>query len=160
MILVECYLDEFLIKLLIKEMGFSSRLIKHEGGRGNVLNKLKNLNQGGVAVVDEDPHSAWPRDMKNYVKKEEKDGIKLFVRVDDSKKRLIQLSPYLEHWLLERAKNNNISPKDFSLPQSAKELHSIPHIERKSDFQRFVKEIVERDSVIKTFKKWLKNESK
>ncbi len=74
---------------------------------------------------------------------------------DDASKRLIQISPYLEHWLLDRARQNRIAPKDFGLPSDPKELHSIPHVEMDRNFQGFLNEVVESDDEIDTLKKWI-----
>ena len=150
MIIVECFVDEF----LIKELGFSPKKIRHEGGKGKVLEKVRK-NRGAVGVVDEDPGSSQPGEMKKYVVKETTKTIKLLVRNDDEQKHVIQISPYLEHWLLKRAKTNKISPKDFSLPDDAKALHGIPHVEKDRNFQGFVRKLIQNDEEMKTLKKWI-----
>ena len=50
LIIVECNPDEFLVRLL----GFSQ--IKHGGGKGKVLEKVKE-NPGAMGIIDEDPDS-------------------------------------------------------------------------------------------------------
>jgi len=50
-------------------------------------------------------------------------------------KKVIQLSPYLEHWILHRARKNHIYPNDFGLPEDPIEFHDITHIERRINFQ-------------------------
>jgi len=151
-IIVECYVDEF----LMKRLGFPRKTIKHEGGKGKVLEKVRK-NPGAVGVVDEDPGSPRPSEMKKYVVKEKNGTITLLVRKDDRQKHVIRISPFLEHWLLARARENHISSRDFNLPADSKTLHSIPHIEKDRNFQKFVEEIIKKDSEMKILKRWIKN---
>lgn len=81
--------------------------------------------------------------------------IKLLIRKDDRGKRVIQISPYLEHWLLHRAKKNGISVKDFGLPDDPEELHDITHIERNINFQNFLNELIKIDDEIDAIKRWI-----
>jgi hypothetical protein len=149
-IIVECYTDEF----LVKSMGFPRGQIKHEGGKGKVMEIVKKKGRT-VGIIDEDPYSDQPSDLENYIEKETKSTVKLLIRKDDDSKRLTQISPYLEHWLLDRARQNRIAPKDFGLPGDPKELHSIPHVERNRNFHSFLNELIEADDEINTLKKWI-----
>lgn len=151
MIAVECYTDEF----LVKSMGFSRKQIDHEGGKGKVLEKVKK-NPGVIGIIDEDPQSNQPREMAEYTERDAKDTIKLLARKDDPLKRIIQISPYLEHWLLHRARQNHITPKDFDLPDDPQEIHDITHIERQSNFQNFLNELIKSDDEINTLREWLR----
>lgn len=150
MIIVECYTDEF----LVKSIGFPRRQIKHEGGKGKVMEIVKKKDMT-VGIIDEDPYSDQPSDLENYIEKDTRSTVKLLIRKDDASKRLIQISPYLEHWLVDRARQNRISPNDFGLPGDPKELHSIPHVERNKNFRRFLKKLIEADDEIDTLKKWI-----
>jgi len=49
-IIVECYADEYFVRLL----GFKG--IKHEGGKGKVLERVRE-NPGTIGMIDEDPNS-------------------------------------------------------------------------------------------------------
>jgi hypothetical protein len=149
-IIVECYTDEFLVKCI----GFPRREIKHEGGKGKVMEIVKKRGRT-VGIIDEDPYSDQPSDLENYTEKETKSTVKLLIRKDDASKRLIQISPYLEHWLLDRARQNRIAPKDFGLPSDPRELHSIPHVEMDRNFHSFLNELIEADDEINTLKKWI-----
>ncbi len=151
MIVVECDPDEF----LVKSIGFPGKLIKHESGKGKVLGVV-NKKQHAIGIIDEDPDSSQPGEMKKYIEKEAFETIKLLVRKDDDGKRIIQISPYLEQWLLHRAKQNGISVKDFGLPDDPKEMHNITHIERGKNFQNFLNELIKTDDEVKTIKKWIK----
>jgi len=151
MILVECDPDEF----LVKSMGFSRKKIKHESGKGNVLKKLKK-DPNTIGMIDEDPHSSKPSEMKRYIEAEKKDTVKLLVRNDNTGKKVIQISPYLEHWLINRARQNQISLKDYNLPDDPVEMHDITHIERNKNFQSFLDELINKDAEIRTIQKWIK----
>lgn len=150
MIIVECNLDEF----FIKNIGFSKKKIKHESGKGDVL-RIVNKKKKVIGMIDEDPGKSQPVEMKQYKEKETMHTAKLFERKDDNEKRVIQLSPYLEHWLLHRARKNRISPNDFGLPDDPIELHDMAHIERRINFQNFLNEIIKVDEEINTIKKWI-----
>jgi len=150
MIVVECDPDEF----FIKSIGFSRKLIKHESGKGKVLG-IVGKKPHAIGIIDEDPNSSQPGEMKKYIEKEAMDTIKLLIRKDDNGKRVIQISPYLEHWLLHRAKKNGISVKDFGLPDDPEELHDITHIERNINFQNFLNELIKIDDEIDAIKRWI-----
>ncbi|RJS71626.1 hypothetical protein CW696_04250, partial [ANME-2 cluster archaeon] len=94
-----------------------------------------------------------------YIEKDTRSTVKLLIRKDDNSKRLIQISPYLEHWLLDRARQNRIAPNDFGLPNDPKELHSIPHVERNRNFHSFLNKLIEVDDEIDTLKKWIREVS-
>lgn len=149
MIVVECDPDEF----LVKSVGFPRKLIKHESGKGKVLGIINK--KQAIGIIDEDPDSSQPREMKKYIEKEAMGAIKLLIRKDDDGKRIIQISPYLEQWLLHRARQNGISAKDFGLPDDPKEMHDITHIERNINFQKFLSELIKIDDEIKTIRKWI-----
>ena len=150
MIIVECYTDEF----LVKSIGFPRRQIKHEGGKGKVMEIVKKRDMT-VGIIDEDPYSDQPSDLENYIEKDTRSTVKLLIRKDDNSKRLIQISPYLEHWLLDRARQNRISPKDFDLPKYPEDLHKILHVERNRNFHNFLNKLIEADDEIDTLKKWI-----
>ena len=150
MIIALCYTDEF----LVTSIGFPRRRIKHEGGKGKVMEIVKKKDMA-VGIIDEDPYSDQPSYLENYIEKDARSTVKLLIRKDDNSKRLIQISPYLEHWLLDRARQNRISPKDFGLPNDPKELHSIPHVERNRNFHSFLNKLIEADDEIDTLKKWI-----
>jgi hypothetical protein len=147
-IIVECFTDEFLVRLL----GFSQ--VKHESGKGKVLKSIRNK-PGAIGIIDEDPDSDQPKERKEYFEIESGSQIKLLTKRDDESKKVIQICPRLEEWILDRAKQNHVSPRNFGLSNDPNDLH-IPHIERRKNFQKFMKEIIEKDDVeMKMLKKWL-----
>lgn len=149
LIIVECNPDEFLVRLL----GFSQ--IKHGGGKGKVLKKVKE-NPEAIGIIDEDPDSIQSKERRDYIEMESGSKIKLLANKNDENKKVIEICPRLEDWILIRARENQISPGDFGLPNDPNDLH-FPHIERKRNFQDFMKKVVaSNDSEIKMIRKWLR----
>lgn len=149
MIVVECYLDEYLVKLL----GLPKRLIKHQHGKGKVMKFLREY--GSIGIVDEDPYSAQPKDLCYYEEIENSENIKLLQRKGDQSKHLIVISDNMEDWIAKRAKINNISMKEYGLPSDPDRMHNIPHIERKREFKAFLQNLVNIDDEIILLKTWL-----
>ncbi len=150
MIVVECDPDEFIVRTL----GFAKRLIKHEGGKGTVLGVVRKQGKC-IGIIDEDPQTSQPPEMNNYILRDGKKTIKLFMRRNDQSNRIIQISPFLEHWLIIRANHNKISLRDYSLPDNPRKLHDIPHIEKNRNFQKFLDELIRIDEEINTIKQWI-----
>jgi hypothetical protein len=153
MIVLECNNDEF----LIKSLGFPGKRIAHQRCKGEVVKKVSKSSTA-IGIIDEDNKINEPREMKNYEQVSENktnQGIKLFQRKADKQKKLVQISPYLEHWLLNRAKRNKINPKDYNLPKDPKKLHLYPNIGRNKNFQKFLKKLIDTDPEIQTLKKWI-----
>ena len=150
MIYLECNNDEF----LIKSLGFPKKQVSHERCKGEVVKKVGKKSYA-IGIIDEDDRTNEPKDIKKYSVIQTKGCIKLFQKKDDKNKKLVQISPYLEHWILGRAKRNKIKPKDFNLPDDPKRLHSITNLERKPNFQKFLKKLIDTDTEIQTLKKWV-----
>jgi len=117
MIIVECHKD----RQLIFRMGFVPDQLEHELGRILVLNRVEKERERGnqrvIGVIDEDPQAGQPESLKKYDEKVVIGSIKLMeMRNDDGRNltsRAIQISPYFEAWLYERAKQNKLSPREF-----------------------------------------------
>jgi len=150
MIVVEGYSD----KALVADMGFPGKQIKIGSCKGKVLEIVKK-NQAAIGIIDEDPCSGQPWDLRNYIEKDRRHTIKLLARKDDDSKRLIQISPRLEDWLYSRAGQNRISLKDFGLPKYPEDLHNILRVDKKENFHSFLKELIKVDGEIGTLKKWI-----
>ena len=151
MIIIECDPDEF----MVKSLKFAKRFIKHEAGKGKVLGVVRKQGKC-IGIIDEDPQTNQPPEMNNYILRDSKKTIKLFMRRNDQSNRIIQISPFLEHWLINRAKHNKISLRAYNLPDNPKKLHDIPHVERNRNFQNFLNELISIDEEMKTIKKWIK----
>ena len=149
MIVVEGYAD----KALVADMGFPGKQIKIGSCKGKVLEIVKK-NQATIGIIDEDPDSGQPLDLRNYIEKYGRHTIKLLTRKDDGSKRLIQISPRLEDWLYSRAIKNQISPENFGLPKYPEDLHKILRVDKKENFHRFLNKLIEADDEISTLKKY------
>ena len=150
MIVVEGYAD----KALIVDMGFPRKRIKIGRDKGKVLESVRK-GQATIGIIDEDPYSGQPSDLRNYIEKDSRRTIKLLARKDNDSKRLIQISPRLEDWLYSRALQNRIHPNDFGLPSDPEGLHKILRVDKNKNFRRFLKKLIESDDEIKTLKKWI-----
>ena len=111
--------------------------------------------QAAIGIIDEDPDSGQPSDLKKYIEKDSRHAIKLLVWKDDDSKRLIQISPRLEDWLYSRALQNQIAPMSFDLPKYPEDLHKILRVDEKENFHRFLNKLIEADDEIDTLKKWI-----
>jgi hypothetical protein len=152
MIVVECNTDE----LFIKTMGFARKEIHHAGNKGNVIKKVRKLKKA-VGIIDEDPHSEQPGELKNYETAQKKKTIELLKKKNDKDKFLIQISPDLEHWILSRAKVTKINPQDFSIPGNPKELHRLTRVKKNLKLINFLSKLVNSDSEIKIMREWIKS---
>lgn len=151
MIIVECNPDKYVIKRIIPR-----KRIIHGGGKTEVLRELGEQRRA-VGIVDEDPNSNPPGEMKKYIKEDTRDTIELLRRKNDAMKCLIQLSPDLEGWLINRAARNGIRMEDYNLPNDRKKLHDIANIEKNLDFQTFIKRLLRTsDNEINTIRNWIK----
>lgn len=150
MIILECDPDEF----LILRLGFPRKKVKHAAGKGKVLELVRKC-EIAIGIIDEDPQSFRYRDLDNYDIKDTGKSLTLLSRKEDSHKKLIQVSEYLEHWLISRAKANQIDLREYGLPDDPRKLHDMPHVERNRDFQKFIDRLIEADSEAKKLKKWI-----
>jgi|WetSurMetagenome_2_1015567.scaffolds.fasta_scaffold21391_3 hypothetical protein len=151
MIIIECDTDKY----FIQSLGFSKNQIKHEGGKGDVIRCVgKNLSCFGI--VDEDPDSSQPSEMQNYRSIAKEGTITLFERRDNPAKKIIQISPNLENWFIDRARKNQINIHTYDLKDTFEALH-IPHIEKHKNFQDFLKKLIEVDEEVKIIRRWLKD---
>ena len=149
-ILVECYPDETLLRLL----GVSRKQVRHERCKGEVVKRILKFDCA-TGLIDEDPSSAQPRDLDNYKQVQAAEELHLLTRRDDKNKRLIIVCPRLEDWLIQRAKASGIRPEDYGLPSDPDKLHSIPRYEQKEGFCRFLAELKERDSGMHLLRRWI-----
>lgn len=143
MIAVECYLDEY----LIAHLGISRKKIKHQSGKGKVL-EFVIKNECAMGLIDEDPESRQPSTLKEFVEEGRIGSARLMARKQDGKGHLIQLVPDLENWLIERAHVNGISLSDFGLPSNAIALHDFQHLERNEKFRKFFETLMKTDKEI------------
>lgn len=155
MIFVECYADEYFLKII----GFLKKQIIHPrfACKGKVIQNVQKIPKS-IGIIDEDPEQKPPSRLKNYIKKEvSKDKTLILLINNNEQKFLIQISPYLEAWLINRAKKHKISPTKFNLPDNPKVMHDIVHIEKNKNFQDFLNQLIQaNDEEINILKKWIK----
>jgi hypothetical protein len=150
MIIVECNNDQY----VLEAFGVGKKKIRHESCKGDVLRKA-GKNSPVLAFIDDDPDSNQPGELSKYSVTNEGETLKYGIHSDDSNRRIVIISPYLENWLLIRAKRCGINPKTYGLPDEPRELKSIPHLERNKGFNKFVEDLIQKDKEIATILKWI-----
>lgn len=148
MILVECYLDEY----IVISLGFSKRTIKHCNGKGNVL-KLLRSSIGKIGLVDEDIESSQPKDINLYQEIEKTQNLKLCKNKENSDKYLIIISDNIEDWIVKVVENENINLKEYRLSKSDI-LDKTPQFEQSARFQKLLKDLLKCNEFL-TLKKWI-----
>jgi hypothetical protein len=151
-VLVECYSDTALVRAL----GVQRRNLLHEFCKGNVMNGLRKAASDAVGVIDADPDSQNPpAELLNYREAENGHGLRLLVHAQEPRKKVIEVSPRLEEWLVGRADVCKIDLAQYGLPQTAREIKRIPRYDKKPGFQRFLQDLLGADAGMKTLKTWL-----
>jgi len=149
MLYVECYPDE----MLARTLGVPRRELRHERGKGNILNRLRKVS-AGKGMVDEDPDAHQPQELQKYREVGRKGRLVLMQHTTNPAKQLILISPRLEEWLYERASDCGVNPKDYGLPGSADELHDTPHYEANHNFEEFLRQL-QKDDEVQCLKRWI-----
>ena len=149
-ILVECYPDETLLRIL----GVPRKQLRHERCKGEVVKRVHKFGNA-TGLIDEDPTSAQPRDLDNYKQVQTGEGLRLLARRDDKNKRLIIVCPRLEDWLLQRAGSSDIKSEDYGVPNDPNRLHSIVRYDQKYGFQQFLLELKEQDKGMHLLRRWI-----
>jgi hypothetical protein len=151
-VLVECYSDTALIRAL----GVQRRNLLHEFCKGNVMNGLRKATSDAAGLIDADPNSQNPpAELANYRQTEDAYGLRLLVHTQEPRKKVIEVSPRLEEWLVGRANACKLDLAQYGLPQTASEMKRIPRYDKKSGFQRFLQDLLKADNGMKTLKTWL-----
>lgn len=135
---------------IVQSLHFSRKIIRHEANKPKVIEKLRKLD-ARIGIIDEDPDSEQPSDMKNYQEIERVGDIIIFERKDNTKKHLFVICPRMEDWLLKRAAGNNISLRNFNLKNDPNEIHEI-NIERNVNYRNFINKVIEVDDEIDTLR--------
>jgi hypothetical protein len=151
-VLVECYSDTALIRAL----GVQRRNLLHEFCKGNVMNGLRKATSDAAGVIDADPNSQNPpAELSNYRETENVHGLRLLVHAQEPRKKVIEVGPRLEEWLVGRAGASHLDLAQYGLPQTAREMKRIPRYDKKPDFPRFLQDLLKADIGMKTLKTWL-----
>lgn len=149
MILVECNPDEYLLRAL----GIPGSMIRHEDGKGEILQKLKK-GKAEIALIDQDPGRPQPRELSNYRCIEDNAHTSILEH-HCGDKTVIMVKPRLEEWILNRAKANSIDPARYGIPRDADNLHRIIHVERQRSFRAFIECMVDVDPEFLRINKWI-----
>lgn len=104
---VECKPDETLAFAL----GISRREIEHALGRASVCAQLSRR-RSATGMVDEDPGAAPQPYMRSLAEKRWEHGIRVLVD-NERNNRIVVLSPRLEDWLVQTAKEAGLRMTDF-----------------------------------------------
>jgi len=152
MIFVECNLD----KIFLKKLGLKE--IHHCSGKGKVLKTLEKLekNSYGKAMIDEDPGSpsAHPS-MQKLKKREERCGFK--VLVDDCQNNIVVvLSPRLEEWLLKCARDANVEPGKYEIPDDGNQFHKVCSLNPdRKNVHDFLEALIKQSDCVKELRRIL-----
>ncbi|GAB6286079.1 MAG: hypothetical protein STSR0009_22800 [Methanoregula sp.] len=151
MIVVECYADEHLLIAL----GIPKTNITHRKGKSRVIFWVNHLGMG-IGIVDKDPDSKPPSGFsREYLQICEEGSLALLQHRHYPNRRIIEIQPRLEEWILARARVNHIHPSDYSLPNDGEALHNDPHYERRANYQLFLGTLVQIDAEMRTMKRWI-----
>lgn len=154
-ICVECYADEKLVTSLQPE--YAKRIL-HHGGKGDIVNYLRKASTtAGIGLVDEDPGSTQPRDLRtNYIEIESTGAIRYYRHREKSSCFIVMLCPRLEEWLLARARAAGIDRMAYGLPDTGERLHEYAHYEREPKFEEFMKRLLTSgDAEIEQLREWI-----
>ncbi|MCD6139308.1 MAG: hypothetical protein J7J91_12210 [Deltaproteobacteria bacterium] len=127
-VLGECSTEEALIEAL----GFKAH---HISGKSRLINKLERMTNT-VGIVDRDPGSPSPSRMKQFKEHEEfsrrEHG---YIVLYDPKRNnwLIVLDPRFEGWIINVAKTEGISLRDYFMPEDPDRLHKVLSTDTKKE---------------------------
>ncbi|MCI0471189.1 MAG: hypothetical protein L0Y73_05985 [Candidatus Aminicenantes bacterium] len=151
MIFCECNTDQF----IIEQSGIRLKQIDHSGCKSRVITSVGKASGKVLGMIDEDPGCSFPKEMKKYSRIKTISDLELLIRQGDQDKKIIQIKPRLEVWVLKRAKSMKIKPIDYGLKDHPDELHGInPY--KDSRYRKFLVALIgSGDEEIETLKKWL-----
>ena len=133
---VECKSDETLAAAL----GISRREIEHALGRGAVCLQLARRTNV-VGMVDEDPGSAVPAYLRSLAEQSRAYGLRVLAD-KDRLNRVVLLSPRLEEWLVQAARDSGLKMSDFGFDSdSGVRLHGEIN-QRLGSLQRLVEALL------------------
>ena len=149
MIAVECFPDE----ILVRSMGIPVARITHQKGKGNVVNAVVR-GHASVGVIDQDPDSAQPSEFSRFKSVAQEGDLALMEHHSGNDRRLVVISPRLEEWLIARAIVSGVNPKDYGLPDTAKNLKRRRY-DRLPKYRAFLDQLGAKDAEFKALRTWL-----
>ena len=152
MYLVECKPDTVLVKTLTHA---SRKNIIHAGNKSELLKKLSKLYENCKGIIDEDPWSIQPPHLRKFSERQDlvRDNLKILYQ-SSKNNTLVMVRPRLEEWVLDAAKEANISVEKYSLPNDATELHKQINI-KTDKFEKLLIKLKQKSNRFKTLKKYL-----
>jgi hypothetical protein len=151
-VLVECYHD----LALVRSLGVQRRHLLHEGSKGNVMNRLREVTLEAAGLIDADPNAGCrPAELSNYHEEEAAQGLRLLVHAREPQKKVVEINPRLEEWLVAHADACGVSLARYSLPQTARAMHRIARCDRMPGFQPFLEALLRADEGMRKLKAWL-----
>ena len=129
MILVECYLEEALVRAL----GFAA--IGHAASKPAVIRELERLGRVGqrvVGLVDEDPGAAWPKCFSEHFSRVKQSEHGFSVWRGPGSSYLIVLQPLHEAWIYGIAHRHGLDVSSYRLPRRWETFHAGLHVGRRS----------------------------
>ena len=135
MILVECDPDEVLVKTLIPNL--TKNDYSHAGNNTGVIKRLiKEIEgTGHIGIIDKDPGSIPPGYFSKFDLVQEWESLNIELLTAPNNAKLIVLYPNLEGWSITATRFIHLKLKDYSLPESEKELHKT--INEKPNLMKF-----------------------
>jgi hypothetical protein len=138
----------------------SSKKVEHAGNKSGVIKKLvigsgvPNF-ENSIGMVDEDPLSNRNPYLDKFAEPKRLNKVKinvLYYRWLNN--NLIVLCPRLEEWIIEAAREAQICPGDYDLPDSGVALHQV--INLKTDrFEDMVRSLRRRSARVKELRRLL-----
>jgi len=108
------------------------------------------------ALIDEDPDSIQDERLNCYHKKFEDPFIKVYKAKGSI---ILTLRPRIEEFLLNIAREVNIDPKDYNLPDNGEELHKIlgnQRVKQNNNARNFINDIINSNhSAIQNIKNYM-----
>ena len=137
--IVECNPDE----ILALTLGLRKKEVVHQNSKGEVCN-YHAKSDVNVAIIDQDPGSAQPNYLKNFVLEEEKYETKKLIN-KKSGKIIIIICPRLEEWIIRQCNISKVNPALFFLPGEAKQLKVVINLKLKR-FNELLQELKRKDN--------------
>jgi len=157
MLLVECKPDR---TLAISLSSISLKKVEHAGNKAGVLKKLTENYENSIGIIDEDPSSTQPPDLRKFTEIEylESKDIRI-LHHERLNNRLLILCPRLEEWIVKAAREAQIGLRDYHLPDNPVALHETINISI-DRFEELLRELVQRSSRVKELQRLLRTSAR
>jgi len=152
MYLVECKPDEIVVDFLTLA---TRENVRHAGNKSELLKTLTTRYENSKGIVDEDPGRIQPPQLQKFQEQQDLTTYNLRILHQASRNNtLIILCPTLEEWILKAAREANVDPKEYSLPDEPIRLrHQINFLLDK--LQRLLDELRTKSNRLRELKKYL-----